>query len=172
MTIIFAAATAPINPSGASPKLTLEQVWKGLELKVIKPELFLPVVEKCEVIENDGEVVVRDVTFKEGARMANPGAGPTMRERITHIKPVSSTAGSGIEIFSTLESANKVQNVVSTGAHDSELYLTFTFEWEHKEIEEGSEEAVKKQKQYQENAPRAVQGTIAKMREMIKEGKL
>jgi hypothetical protein len=31
---------------------------------------------------------------------------------------------------------------------------------------------VTKQKGYQENAPRAVQGTIAKMREMIEEGKI
>jgi hypothetical protein len=64
-----------------------------------------------------------------------------------------------------------VLNIVSTG-QDGELLLTFTFEWEHTEIEEGSEDAVKKQKQYQETAPRGVAGTISAIRQMVKEGKL
>lgn len=34
MVIIYAAATVPINPSGASSILTIDQVWAGLELKV------------------------------------------------------------------------------------------------------------------------------------------
>jgi Acetylaranotin biosynthesis cluster protein L len=33
MTIIYAAATALVNPVGASPVLTLKQLWAGLELK-------------------------------------------------------------------------------------------------------------------------------------------
>ncbi len=33
MTIIYAAGTAPINPEGVSPVLTLDKVWAGLELK-------------------------------------------------------------------------------------------------------------------------------------------
>ena len=33
MTIIFAAGTALVNPPGATPTLTLSQVWAGLELK-------------------------------------------------------------------------------------------------------------------------------------------
>jgi hypothetical protein len=34
MTIIYAAGTAPVNPAGASPVLSLKQLWAGLELKV------------------------------------------------------------------------------------------------------------------------------------------
>jgi len=33
MTIIYAAGTAPANPAGVSPQLTLEKLWAGLELK-------------------------------------------------------------------------------------------------------------------------------------------
>jgi hypothetical protein len=33
MTILFAAGTAPVNPAGALPVLTLEQLWAALELK-------------------------------------------------------------------------------------------------------------------------------------------
>ena len=52
------------------------------------------------------------------------------------------------------------------------MLLTFTFEWEHAEIKEGSEEAVKKQKQYQETAPKGVAGTVNAIRQMAKDGKL
>jgi hypothetical protein len=33
MTIIYAAATAPVNPPGASPVITLKQLWAALEMK-------------------------------------------------------------------------------------------------------------------------------------------
>jgi hypothetical protein len=80
-------------------------------------------------------------------------------------------AGSGVEVFQSTGNASKVLNIVSTGT-EGELLLTFTFEWEHKEIEEGSKEALKKQKQYQETAPRGVAGMINAVREMVKDGKL
>jgi hypothetical protein len=80
-------------------------------------------------------------------------------------------AGSGVETFQSVENASKALNIVSTGTN-GELLLTFSFEWEHNEIQEGSEEAVKKQKQYQETAPRGIVGTIDAIRKMVKEGKL
>jgi Acetylaranotin biosynthesis cluster protein L len=76
-----------------------------------------------------------------------------------------------VETFQSIGNASKVLNIVSTGV-DGELLLTFTFEWEHKEIEAGSEEALKKQRQYQETAPRGVVGAINAIRQMVKEGKL
>jgi len=62
-------------------------------------------------------------------------------------------------------------NIVSTGS-DGGLYLTYTFEWDHPEIEAGSQEAVAKQKEYQTTAPRAVVGTLNAIRDLVKEGKL
>jgi hypothetical protein len=117
-----------------------------------------------------------------------PVIGPKVQERITCIAPISvhslfspsassksdlkqDDAGSGVEVFQSTGNASKVLNIVSTGT-EGELLLTFTFEWEHKEIEEGSEEALKKQKQYQETAPRGVSGMINAVREMVKDGKL
>jgi hypothetical protein len=76
-----------------------------------------------------------------------------------------------VETFQSVENASKALNIVSTGTN-GELLLTFSFEWEHNEIQEGSEEAVKKQKQYQETAPRGIVGTIDAIRKMVKEGKL
>jgi hypothetical protein len=48
-----------------SPVLTLDQVWAGLELKRKQPQLFLAVIDTCEVLE-DGETVLREVKFKDG----------------------------------------------------------------------------------------------------------
>jgi hypothetical protein len=76
-----------------------------------------------------------------------------------------------LETFSLTGSASRVLNIVSTGPN-GELLLTFTFEWEHAEIEEGSPEAVKKQKEYQVTAPKGVVGTINAIRRLVKEGKL
>lgn len=63
-------------------------------------------------------------------------------------------------------------NIVSTGANPGELYLTFTFEWDHPEIEKGSAEELVKQKQYQASAPAGLTGTLGKIREMVKAGEL
>jgi hypothetical protein len=76
-----------------------------------------------------------------------------------------------METFQSTGNSSKVLNIVSTGT-EGELLLTFTFEWEHKEIEEGSEEELKKQKQYQETALRGVAGTISAIRQMVKDSKL
>ncbi|TVY67439.1 hypothetical protein LSUE1_G006690 [Lachnellula suecica] len=100
-----------------------------------------------------------------------PVIGPKVQERITHINPLTETAGSGLETFCSVGSSSRVLNIVSTGPA-GELYLTFTFEWEHSEIEEGSQEAVQKQKAYQETAPRGVVGTLDAMRKLVAEGKL
>jgi len=172
MTIIYAAGTAPVNPTGASPIITLEKLWAGLELKAREPQLFLAVIDTCEVLEDDGETVLREVKFKDGGGVGMaPVIGPKVKEQITHIKPLSAEAGSGLETFTSIGSASRVLNIVSTGP-DGELLLTFTFEWEHNEIEEGSPEAVKKQKQYQVTAPKGVVGTLNAIRQMVKEGKL
>ncbi|PMD52478.1 DUF1857-domain-containing protein [Hyaloscypha bicolor E] len=164
MTIIYAAATAPVNSPGVSPVITMKQLWAGLELKVRYPQLFLAVIDTCDVLEDDGETVLREVKFKD-VGMA-PVIGPKVQEKITSIAPISVHF-----LFPSMGNASKVLNIVSSGM-DGELLLTFTFEWEHKEIEEGSEEAVKKQNQYQETAPRGVAGTISAIRQMVKDGKL
>jgi len=64
-----------------------------------------------------------------------------------------------------------VLNIVSAGAN-GELYLTFTFEWDHPEIEAGSVEEAEKQRGYQTTAPRGVKGTLVEIRNMVVEGKL
>lgn len=33
MVVVYAAATLPVNPSGANPEITQDKLWAGLELK-------------------------------------------------------------------------------------------------------------------------------------------
>ncbi|KAG0647425.1 hypothetical protein D0Z07_7024 [Hyphodiscus hymeniophilus] len=192
MTILYAAATVPINLPGVTPVLKLDQVWAALELKRKQPQLFLAVIDTCEVLSDDGETVVREVKFKDSTKIAlsplhnpqltvtgdgngkAPVIGPKVQEQITHIKPISAQANSGLETFETIGTAkgSRVLNIVSEGTTPDELYLTFTFEWDHPEIEADSKEAIAKQKEYQTAAPKAVAGTVAKTREYVTAGKL
>lgn len=68
--------------------------------------------------------------------------------------------------------ASRVLNIVSTGPNSGELYLTFTFEWDHSEIEKGSAEELEKQKQYQSSAPAGLAKTLEKIRDMVRSGEL
>ena len=60
---------------------------------------------------------------------------------------------------------------MSSGVN-GELYLTFTFEWEHEEIKAGSDEALERQRGYQSTAPKGVEGTLVAIRKMVEAGEL
>lgn len=70
----YMAFSAPINPPGASPELTLAQVWAGLQRKVRHAEEFVGgAIKSTDVIsvdkDNHGrEVITREVVFVEGER--------------------------------------------------------------------------------------------------------
>jgi len=68
MVSIYVAYTAPINPAGLTPVLTVPQIWKGLQRKVRKAEEFVPAIVECDVLEGSegGKQVIRQVKFKEG----------------------------------------------------------------------------------------------------------
>jgi hypothetical protein len=76
-----------------------------------------------------------------------------------------------VETFSSTGDKSKVLNIVSSGP-DGQMFLTYTFEWDHPEIERGSKEEHEKQKLYQSTAPRAVEGTLAAIRKFVEEGKI
>ncbi|TID26324.1 DUF1857-domain-containing protein [Venturia nashicola] len=180
MTIIYAAATAVVNPPGVEPFIGQNQLWEALELKRTQvqqlnkqPQRFLAVIDTCKVLEDRDDTILREVKFKDGGgEFTAPIIGKTIQERVTHRAPVSSTSGAGVEIFNVVGNASRVLNIVSTGASPGELYLTFTFEWDHPEIERGSAEELTKQIQYQTSAPAGLAGTLVRIREMAKAGEL
>jgi hypothetical protein len=66
MPTIYLSYTNKINPQGASPVLTIDQVWQGLQRKIRHAEEFVPVISACKVLEEKDGVVTREVNFVEG----------------------------------------------------------------------------------------------------------
>lgn len=64
-----------------------------------------------------------------------------------------------------------ITNTVSDGP-DGGLYLTFTFEWGHENVVEGSEEHKEMAKQHLAGAAKAVHGSIEAMHQMASRGEL
>ena len=60
---IHCAYTEAINPSGATPVLSRDQIWRGLQRKIRKAQDFVPVIEKTEVLEDKGDEVTRIAYF-------------------------------------------------------------------------------------------------------------
>lgn len=65
MVTFHCAYTEQINPSGATPVLTRAQVWKGLQRKIRRAQDFVAPIEACDVLEDSGDVVVREAHFKQ-----------------------------------------------------------------------------------------------------------
>jgi hypothetical protein len=55
-----------VNPDGATPVLTAERVWKGLEMKVENAVPFVPGMTRCEVIERKANTLLREITVPGG----------------------------------------------------------------------------------------------------------
>lgn len=130
MVTINIAYTAPINPTGAEPKLTQAQIWAGLERKVRRAQEFVPIIVSCDVIAEEqtekGFTVTREVKFK--------GAASSIREICNHFAPS--------RVDFEQENGSFISNIVSKG-QDGELWMTYAFEWRHPDVAEGSEEAEK-----------------------------
>ena len=87
MVAIHSAYTQQINPEGVTPTLTRAQIWKGLERKVRKAQDFVPVISGCKVLEDKGNMVIREATFKSGPDSV-PGQGDmTVREVCNLFEP-------------------------------------------------------------------------------------
>lgn len=155
------AYTAPINPPSATPTLTLEQIWKGLELKIragqdfVGGALLSTDVISTSTTDHGQPITVREVVFREGNRR--------VRETCIAFEPMK------VEFHQP--DGSKVQNVISHGSQ-GELYMTYTFEWLHPECEgDAAGLAAKKDKEVK-IAKMAVEETIRVMREMVKDGRI
>lgn len=71
-----------------------------------------------------------------------------------------------------METGNFVNNTISQGKDETDLYLTFYFEWRYPKMEAGSQEAKDTEKQVWDMARKTVQQTIDHAREMKRDGKL
>ena len=159
----YIAYTAPINPPDASPVLTLDQLWQGLELKIRSGETFVGgAILQTDVLKtyNDDKgrpVTEREVLFRDGNRRVH--------ETCVLYHPMK------VEFLQ--KDGGRVMNIISQGGRgEQDFYMTYTFEWMHPECE-GDTEALEKSRQKEEAmAKTAVESTIKVMRELVESGKI
>jgi hypothetical protein len=156
----YVAYTAPINPPEASPQLTVEHIWPLLQRKIRQAEEFVAgAIASTDVLSTSTTsiglpITSREVLFRVDCRRVH--------EDCIEYKPMK------VEFHQP--DGSKVQNIVSEGV-SGELYMTYTFEWLHPELE-GDEAALqKKLAQEKAMAKMAVEGTITAMREMVVDGR-
>lgn len=129
MVAINLAYTAPINPAGATPVLSEDQIWAGLKRKVRHAQEFVPVIVACEVLSEEGNTVVRQATFK--AEDNNKETNDPVKEVCVHLPPS--------RVDFKQEDESTISNIVSKGP-EGDLFMTYSFEWRHPKVEEGSSE--------------------------------
>lgn len=65
MVVLYQSQTYPINPPGAEPVLSLEQVWDVLAIKCRQPELFVKPISSSNVLEETETTIKREAFFSE-----------------------------------------------------------------------------------------------------------
>lgn len=65
MSIFNIAFTAPANPDGASPGLSVDDLWQGCVLLAQAPELFTSAVSCCEAEETSPGRMIRLLKFRD-----------------------------------------------------------------------------------------------------------
>ncbi|MBO9375405.1 DUF1857 family protein [Sphingomonas histidinilytica] len=143
----------PVNPDGIEPKLTREQVWRGLEMKAENAIPFVNGMTQCDLIERKDNVILREITF----------AGMQSKELITLFAPVKVQ-------FERQDGTGWIDNVISDS--DDGLLLSFTFGIRFPGIAEGSPEESAKGDSMRGAYVGAVGATLSRVRQMVADGEL
>ena len=156
----YVAYTAPINPLMAEKKLSIEHIWPLLQRKIRRAEDFVGVtIKSTDVISQSttaaGQAVtVREVIFRDGDRR--------VREECIEFQPM--------KVEFRQPDGSKIQNIISEGG-DGDLYMTYTFEWLHPDLE-GNDAGLEHTRQKEAAMAKvAVENTIIAMREMVGDGR-
>jgi hypothetical protein len=150
------SVSVDVNPSGVTPALTQEQVWRGLMMKAENAVLFVPRMEACTVLERWSDGLLREVV----------NDGHRFREKITFAPPVEVL----FERVGTEDNAGWITNVISESDHG--LLLTFTFAVNLPGAAPGTEEERQKGAAMKESYIGAVKATLARVRQLVGEGKV
>ncbi|KDE04031.1 hypothetical protein MVLG_05532 [Microbotryum lychnidis-dioicae p1A1 Lamole] len=149
------AATRPINPPGAEPRLTKAEVWKALTIKTREPQEFVPMIRSCKVVKEEGNKITRHVKF-------GSASSPTTIEECTLYEPTI------VYFDMTTAPHGHIINLVS---HDpqGELQLTYSFS---NGVPTLSKEDVDNVDKANKVIGDLVQHSIDTMRKLHKEGRL
>jgi hypothetical protein len=145
-----------VNPPDAAPRLTQEQVWRGLVMKAENAVPFVPRMQSCEVLERWEGGLLREVV----------NAGSRFREKIAFTPMVEVL----FERLDTADNAGWITNVISESGHG--LLLTFTFAVNLPGVAPGTPEERAKGEAMKHSYIGAVTATLARVRELVSEGKL
>ena len=135
--------SVPVN-DGADPEapvLTRDDVWAGLVMKAQNALPFVPKMEKCDVVEQRENFLLRDIRF----------AGDDLREAVT-LTPKTSVEFRRVQ--------GRVLGVITNEIlenSDGELELKFSFALEIEGAEPGSRE----ERGYEANMRDAYLGAVA-----------
>jgi hypothetical protein len=150
------SVSVDVNPPSASPRLSQEQVWRGLVMKAENALLFVPSMQACSLLERSAGGLLREVVID----------GHRFREKITFTPPVEVL----FERIRTEENAGRITNVISDSEHG--LLLTFTFAVNLPGAAPGTAEERQKGEAMRESYVGAVKAMLARVRALVKEGKL
>lgn len=148
----------PVNdPSDPTlPVLTRSHVWRGLVLKAENALPFVPKMTQCDVVEREGNVILRDVTFR----------GEPARERVT-LTPEQQVRFERI----SGKTLGTILNAIEEDA-EGNLALRFTFSLEREGVAPGSPEEQAYAKEMEGDYLGAVAATLGAIRQWVKEGAL
>lgn len=150
------SASIDVNPPGSAIRLTHPQVWRGLEIKAEAAIPFVPGMTLCEVLERYDDGFLREVVIR----------GDRMKERITFTPPNEVH----FERVDSPDNAGWITNLISESDHG--LLLTFTFSVRFPGIEPGSPAEAERGEGMKKTYKRAVEATLARVRELVSEGKI
>jgi hypothetical protein len=74
--------------------------------------------------------------------------------------------------FHMRQTGSRVQNIISRGPGEHELYITYTFVFVFPDVEPGTPEAAQKVAQMTGMAGKVVPGGVAEMRELAEKGEI
>jgi hypothetical protein len=145
-----------VNPAGVTSRLTQDQVWRGLMIKAENAVLFVPRMQACTVLERWSDGLLREVV----------NDGHRFREKITFSPPVEVL----FERVGTEDNAGWITNVISESEHG--LLLTFTFAVNLPGAAPDTAEERTKGEAMKASYVGAIKATLARVRELVTEGKL
>ena len=106
------AHTAPVNPPGATPKVSREVLWRVLMMKAEDATPFISIMESCKVLERTEDGLIREVRI----------LGETFKERLMFLEPDLvyfgrfETQGVGWDVNAVSEDPDGLQLTISMGA--------------------------------------------------------
>ena len=149
------SATVEVNPAGARPVLSRDQLWQGLLMKAENAVPFVPGMESCLVLERGEGNLIREIAvhsqrFKELVTF-------TPQDQI-HLQRIEG------------DETGWITNIVSES--DRGLLLTFTFALSDSSVPAGSSKEKRREEAIKSAYFAAVDKTIRTVRQLAAEGKI